>query len=159
MREILFKAKRLDNGEWVEGDLFHNDNSYYPMTLIGSLVLSRNKYTDEIDIDGYGLIEVDPETVCQYTGLKDMNGKKIFEGDILKGYVYPFFCDGEHNYYAEVVWFDDSPAFGIYTFKNPLSAVRGISAGNTEYLEEFESNSWEVIGNIFDNPELLEVTE
>lgn len=71
MREILFKAKRLDNGEWVEG--------YY----IGPIgVLDVHEICDVHDITG-PRVEVDPSTVCQYTGLKDKNGKRIFEGDIL----------------------------------------------------------------------------
>lgn len=70
-REILFKAKRLDNGEWVEG--------YY----IGPVgVLDVHEICDIHDITGTR-VEVDPSTVCQYTGLTDKNGKKIFEGDII----------------------------------------------------------------------------
>lgn len=80
----------------------------------------------------------------------------IFEGDILQGSDYPFQNgDGEHNYYAEVVWFENSPAFGFVTRKNPKSSVRGISDGNCDYIEDFSGYRWEVIGNIHDNPELL----
>lgn len=146
MREIIFKAKRLDNGEWVEGDLFRNDNTNYPMTLIGSLILSRNKYTNEICIDGYGLIEVDPETVCQYTGLKDMNGKKIFEGDIIK--IPDDYNEFGHNA-GEIyeIYF----CYGGFRLKPKYSKARGY------WLED--DRTVEVIGNIFDNPEILEVTE
>ena len=147
MREILFKGKRLDNGEWVEGDLFHNDNTNYPMTLIGSLILSRNKYTDEIDIDGYGLIEVAPETVCQYTGLKDMNGKKIFEGDIL-------FQKGFGHYYKE------KKSKVALNHDWNCGCCNGVYGYFTEGdLDLADCSEAEVIGTIFDNPELLEVTE
>ena len=97
------------------------------------------------------------DTLCQYTGLTDKNGKKIWENDILRGYQYPYRSDGNDNYFAEVTWFENCPAFGIYTFKNPKSNVCGISEGNTEFMENWNSEDWEVIGNIFDNPDLLEV--
>ena len=100
------------------------------------------------------------ETVGQYTGLTDKNGKKIFEGDILQGYIYPYLNEGNFNYYAEVVYFENCPSFGIYTFKNPnLNIVKGISSGNTDFMKDWESKEWEVIGNIHDNPELLENIE
>ena len=161
MREILFRGKRTDCGEWVEGYLNQhrgrvifdcccnaiNANDYY-----------INDWTEKLDTDLYGCVyKVIPETVGQFTGLTDKNGVRIFEGDILRGFEYPFRSNsnGEFNYFAEIVWFDDSSAFGIYTFKNPKSNVRGISEGNTDYLEYFNADKWEVIGNIHDNPELL----
>jgi uncharacterized phage protein (TIGR01671 family) len=101
-------------------------------------------------------IEVDCDTIGQYTGVTDKNGTKIFEGDILQGDEYPYCSDGDYNYYAEVVWFDDGCCgFGLCTHKNPKSAVRGISDGNCEWLDDFDSDNWSVIGNIFDNPELI----
>lgn len=99
--------------------------------------------------------QADPETICQYSGKTDKNGKKVFENDILKGFQYPFLSDGNHNYFASVEWFEDVSAFGTYTFKNPQSKVRGISEGSTSYLEDWDNDDWEVIGNIFDNPELV----
>lgn len=148
MREILFRGKRADNGEWIEGYLFSTVNHTY--------IVYTDQYDDDLFFSPKNIfIAVDPKTVGQYTGLTDKNGKKIFEGDILKGFEYPFCCDDEFNYFAEVVWFNISPAFGIYTFKNPKSNVRGISEGNTDYLEYFDIDKWEIIGNIHDNPELL----
>lgn len=144
MTEILFRGKRVDNGEWIEGSFV--------------------KYTD-YDGDKVYLIyasngnpnDIIPETVGQYTGLIDKNGKKIFEGDILQGYQYPYLSEGHFNYYAEVIYFENCPAFGLYTFKNPnLDIVNGISSGNTDFMESWESEDWEIIGNIHDNPELLE---
>lgn len=144
MREIVFRGKRKDNGEWVEGNYewYHKPEKH----------IISNPYTEETK----GVI---PETVEQYTGLTDKNGTKIFDGDILKGVQYPYFSDGEYNYFAEVVWFDNCPAFGIYTFKNPKAKVKGISTGNKDYMEDWNPDDWEVIGNIHDNPELLEVEE
>lgn len=141
----LFKAKRKDNGEWVQGYLYGIWEKRY--ILWGM--------TNDIP----DMIEVDPSTVCQCTGLKDKNGKRIWENDILDGFTYPYMSDGVHNYYAEVCWCSNVPAFGIYTQKYPKSKVRGISAGMTEIMEDWNSNDCEVIGNIFDNPELLESEE
>ena len=141
-REILFRAKHIHtipgnehlNGTWVYGYL-SDENYIYDTSLEGEFLVDEN-------------------TICQYTGLTDRNGKKIFEGDILRGFQYPFCHDGEYNYYAEIIFADCS--FMTYTHKNPLSCVRGISDGNTELMECFVSEDWEVIGNIYDNPELLE---
>ena len=143
MREILFRGKRADNGEWVEGNLFIPDKPETPTQICIGTNVVRITY------------DIHPETIGQYTGLTDRNGKKIFEGDLLNGFEYPFLSDNAHNYFAEVIWFDNCPAFGLYTHKHPLSAVRGISEGNCELMEDFDSSQWEVIGNIHDNPELL----
>ena len=158
MREILFRGKRTDNGEWIEG--------YYAKQSNHACFAHELKYQHfifkdvclDFNLGGLQEFEIIPETVGQYTGLTDKNGVRIFEGDILRGFEYPFCSNinGEFNYFAEIVWFDDSSAFGIYTFKNPKSNVRGISEGNTDYLEYFNADKWEVIGNIYDNPELLE---
>ena len=161
MREILFRGKESrENGGFVEGAYYHQTEFYGHKEFNKRIKVDEHYIitsTDELEDNMMTFSAVFPETIGQYTGLTDKNGKKIFEGDILKGYVYPFFNEekDEFNYFAEVVWFENSPAFGCVTHKNPLSKVNGISSGNTDYLEDFYSNCWEIIGNIHDNPELL----
>lgn len=157
MREILFRAKAINrypdreyrtnykNGDWVYGLVTAMYDDSYP-----------NLPAEMKNIDGVSDIDVDHRTIGQYTGLTDKNGTKIFEGDILQGDEYPYCSDGDYNYYAEVVWFDDGCCgFGLCTHRNPKSAVRGISDGNCEWFEDFDSDNWSVVGNIYDNPELL----
>ena len=155
-REILFKAKRKDNGEWVEGYYVYDyaHNTHY---IFANMIAIPNGVHDRRENFSLEYYEIDPDTFCQFTGLADKNGQRVWENDILRGYQYPYRSDGNDNYFAEVTWFENCPAFGIYTFKNPKSNVCGISEGNTEFMENWNSEDWEVIGNIFDNPELLEV--
>lgn len=158
MREILFRGKAINrdpegeyrtnyrNGDWVYGLVTNYYDDRFPNVPL--------EMTNESGVSG---IDVDHKTVGQWTGLVDKNGIKIFEGDILQGDLYPYCSDGDYNYYAEVVWFDNGCCgFGLCTHKNPKSAVRGISDGNSEWFEDFDSDNWSVIGNIYDNPELVQ---
>lgn len=137
MREILFKAKRKDNGEWVEG--------YYraDTDLDIHFICGWNYYLSENGLEREPFeYEIDPDTLCQYTGLTDKNGKKIWENDI---------CEMVYNgvvYVYVVVWDKTELDFKGTNGKENYGR-------NFEYLgccEEIE-----IIGNIFDNPELLEV--
>ena len=134
----LFKAKHFE--EWHIGNIVKEPDGLYIRDIKENVMA----YID------------DESTICQCTGLKDKNGKLIWENDILDGFTYPYMSDGIHNYYVEVCWCTNVPSFGIYTQKYPESKVAGISAGMTELMEDWNPNDWEVIGNIFDNKELLE---
>ena len=123
MREIKFRGKRIDNGEWVKGDfaqVCYNEKS-------------KIEYKDARGRDYFP--NVVPSTVGQYTGLKDKSGKEIFEGDIVK--YHP-----EANQGIGRVVFQGSGFYVIDDFDC--------------ILDEFAVKGIEVIGNIYDNPELLE---
>lgn len=129
MREILFRGKRNDNGEWIEGYLSFGDR----ITIVRKCYDFNNYYVGD-SVEEY---RIDKNTVGQFTGLTDKNGKKIFEGDIVK-YDNGFF---EVSYYA--------PHMAFYF--HGLHGRGGVN-GFTR-----TSNNFEVIGNIHDTPELLEM--
>lgn len=155
MIEILFRGKRKDNDQWVHGFYFKRVRNYAGFKTEEQAYIKYETWDE-----GFVTYEVTLKTVGQFTGLTDKNGQKIFEGDILRGFCYPFRDgEGKHNYYAEIVWFSNSPAFGLITHKNPTSNVVGIADGNCEYLEDWDNTQWEVIGNVYDNPNLLKGVE
>ena len=150
MREILFRGKRKDNGEWVEGRLLAND---VIVPCGQSFILEANcLYEGDKPIIGY---EVDEETVGQFTGLTDKNGKKIFEGDIVRAITLDtgtekmaVVCFG--NFIDEN---NGDEYIGFYI------EFDGIKTTATQLAMEECKNRIEVIGNIHDNLELLEVEE
>ena len=141
MREILFRGKRTDNGDWVEGFIVSSRENTYPNGF--EMINVDGINYDELDnyIPDFISYAVDPSTVCQYTGLKDKNGKRIFEGDVAK------VLQGKDKDIAYVGF--ENGAFMLYP-----------KTGNIyeRTLWEYWYNDWdvEVIGNITDNPELLE---
>lgn len=134
MREILFRGKTYD-GEWVEGDYLNGGYDY--KTAI------RRKAFDG-GVNYAEVIKVIPETVGQYTGLPDKNGKKIFEGDIHQYSESLFVVEFGAFYDVE----NDIDLYGFY--------LRDINYRNRTYLlSGDESNYFNIAGNIHDNPELL----
>lgn len=133
MREILFKAKRKDNGEWVEGYYVYCRKRHYILPALNKAI-GFDEREDE-------WVEANPNTLCQYTGLTDKNGQKIWEYDICE-MVY----DGTIHIYV-VVWDKTELDFKGTNGKENYGC-------NFEYLGCCEEIV--VIGNIFDNPELLE---
>lgn len=137
MREILFRAKRIDNGEWAEGYLFDDGMAEVEHYFVGRIVVEPYKGTacDDWDITGIDFCEVNPETLCQYTGLKDKNGKRIWENDIV--YMRSSGLSGH----------------GIIEYENGCLVVKDGRRGRTYSL--FGEWKLRADGNIFDNPELL----
>lgn len=150
MREILFRGKRKGTGEWVYGNYSFADNN------------SKQHFIFQNKAFEY---EVIPETVGQYTGLEDKNGKKIFDGDIIRyADLYDYNCYLERIDNPEV--YDNIDLGNIWTIDE---VVYGIKVGYPAFdlnKHDFETNGlselsesgqyfYEVIGNIHDNPELL----
>lgn len=163
MREILFRGKSADYGKWVEGDLIHNwIEGLEEETRIAMFDFDYNKGTE---INGEAIYNVYPDTVGQYTGLTDKNGVKIFEGDIFKfndevWESYYTACGTEYDSYEVknygVVGFDeDRSCFDFVQYKFNENSVEADLHEN--YDIEFADfiSELEVIGNIYDNPELL----
>ena len=122
----LFRAKRKDNGEWTEGFLLKRWDGLWIFSI-------DEKFADLII----------PSTICQCTGLKDKNGKLIFENDILSGHIDDEFPEDETR--KRVVWHENG-----WCTNEP-------GCDDYEALDDFDSENFEVIGNMIDNPELLEV--
>lgn len=135
MREILFKAKRVDNGEWVEGFVVkrvHNEGEFLDGKIKWGMI-KVDYIFPEIEDCFYKII---PETLCEFTGLTDKNGKRIWEGDI-------------------VIYTEE-----IETRSRGKETLKGVYEVKFEYcgfspLDCLACNHLEVIGNIHDNGELL----
>lgn len=144
MREILFRGKRIDNGEWEYGYLYGIWEQRYILWGMTNNVPN--------------MVEVNPETICQYTGLIDKNGNLIWENDIVKfedcgeeGYEYKEGFDFENKARVEFT----EGRWSLTDFVSDNSAVIDEMYNHAEFM-----NLWgvcEVVGNVFDNPELLEV--
>ena len=141
MKEILFRAKQIDDGEWVEG--------YYAMMGKGNLIrhyIVQNcaltgLFEDPEDNMYFNDVEIDPETLCQYTGMVDRNGKRIWEDDIVKHEISDTL--GTVKWYQEdyVGW-----------------CVDDVMIDEQQFTDEMW-NECEVVGDIFDTPELLKGEE
>lgn len=135
VKEVLFRAK-TDNGEWVEGFYVKCRRHHYILPIYD------NQGFDERYADW---IEVEEETICQYTGLTDKNGRMIFEGDVLR------FVNRHNNHkWLCTVEFLKGDFICRYIEHDGFGECN-------HFCSWHEKVEWEVIGNVFDNPELLEV--
>lgn len=124
MREILFKAKTI-SGNWVNGLLANKDDKWYISNKAGMPFA----------------YDVRPETICQFTGLCDKNGKRIWENDILMEHL-------DESYPEDVTY--ETVEWGVAGW-----VTHEVGSTDREYLDEFDLEHFEVVGNIFDNPELV----
>ena len=131
MSEILFRGKRIDNGDWVYGSLI--DGIYGAVPVIVTLPSMDDDFTLDFEYD-----HVDPATLGQYTGLKDKNGKKVFEGDIIRKT-----NEGRH------------PQIFTANIRTNFRVNEEVYYSPCDHFTE--SCEYEIIGNIHDNSELLEV--
>lgn len=141
MREILFKAKRIDNGEWVMGGSiiqFLDDGvrSFYMPQFNEKCICEHDEVTDDIlKFENTRFYKVDGDTICQYTGKNGKNRNKIWENDIVEVLAE----DG----YFHLEWEEDTARFVMNGDRLTVD------------FDEYYGYEIEVIGNIFDNPELL----
>ena len=135
MRDIWFRAKRIDNGEWVEG---------YYVALPDAVEMTHIIHTPRCDPDDSNRTYfVDPDTIGQYIGLEDKHGKIIYEGDIAAIDPTVFDVD-EENRYGKVFWDNEASRFTI------TISDRFIDFDNCRCYNDIE-----VVGNIYDNPGLI----
>ncbi|WP_342570384.1 YopX family protein [Paenibacillus sp. FSL R5-0749] len=138
MHEIKFRGKRKDNGEWVQGYVHKLNNGIDKGTTFIIPERASALYS----------AEVDPETVGQYIGIKDGNKHEIYTGDIISQECE---CDTEYGCYHApthdiVIWDQEKAGFDFEALK------KGVYSG--EMLEDY-ADEWTIIGNRWDNPELL----
>ena len=152
MREILFRGKRLDNGEWAEGYLYEHEPALVGIVSENDApepskwFIARTGFADWNMPRPVEFVEVDPSTVGQYTGLKDRNGKRVFDGDIVT-----------QNWYDHDEPSDDSFGEVVFCEYDCSFSVMDIQKDSIVPLGRCHAYHWEaeVIGNIHDNPELL----
>ena len=137
-REILFRAKKVDGGEWVEGYVIKKHGMYFLYDINNSDTCWQNSY----------LIEKD--TICQYTGLTDKNGKKIWEGDIIKYHFGEVYAPVKFGEYQSCFDSTSTCHVGFYVDWDEKHDFRKDLGYWIKLIDG------EVVGNIFGNPKLLE---
>ena len=150
----LFRGKRIDNGEWIVGDLIQNKFLRGMRSWISSEKYDPKRLRKiSKNMAQWRSVEVDPSTICQCTGLKGKNGNLIWENDIVK-------CVDENNDIEFTAIIEFGNPNGLYSWGYQLQHIKG-DEPNLDILlwvdMEEAGATCKVIGNKFDNPELLEV--
>lgn len=157
MREHLYRGKRVDNGEWVYGDLIKDYLSgQYFIHPYGDSANESDKVGEEGCLRFFSF-EVIPETICEYTGLTNKNGKKIFEGDIVQA---PSNLAGTEFYIGTIGFgnfsdYSDNIYTGFFIKWKNVPEYSTLRQSIIWWRDE-QDRFLNIIGNIFDNPELLE---
>ena len=138
MRAILFKAKWKDNGKWVKGYVVCKHGLYFIYDIVNS------------DSCGQNIYEIDPETLCQFTGLYDKNGKKIWENDIIKYHFRENYAPIKYGYYQNCF---DSQKAGHIGFYVDWTDDKCLRKDLGYWINMVDAAP---VGNVFDNPELLQ---
>lgn len=145
MRTIKFKAKSMKDGEWIVGDLVHALNDICINPEHG--FKKQQRY----------LIAVDPDTVCQFTGLHDKNGKEIYEGDVLRSDEFPFSFINEQKKsldlrFGSIVWDEDKCKFSMlcHTNKKHELKVDKCFEGAIYNINQLWCRKFEVVGNVYE---------
>lgn len=169
MREILFRAKEIEKGKWVYGAYFAHQKVNLCIITEQDEVKKNTQHLivqDKIACDwnfenGIQVVDVNPETIGQYTGLEDKNGTKIFDGDIVKYTRTNMYAPTASFHNQDLIslhriyWNDEKHCFYEEHYKLPDKEC--IGGGCLNFNDErADENIIEVIGNIYDNPELLE---
>lgn len=146
MREILFKAKRIDNGEWVEGYYTERKGKLF----IGIDISIGIDMFDVFCTPMIRWFEIDPETLCQFTGLCDKNGNKIWENDIIKYHFGEIYAPIKYGYYQNCFDSQKAEHVGFYVDWTDDKCLRKDLGYWINMVDAVP------VGNVFDQPELLQ---
>ena len=147
MREILFKAKRIDNGEWVEGCYAECNGK----TFIGiDISIGIDDVFEVFCTPIISWIEVNPETLCRFTGRCDKNGNKIWENDIIKYHFGEIYAPIKYGYYQNCFDSQKTEHLGFYVDWTGDKCLRKDLGYWIDMVYAIP------VGNIFDNKELLQ---